>query len=266
MIKDIEKATEIFLEFKEQLASYLYRLTANSEDVKDIIQDTLLKVIENIDSFNGKSTYKTWVFSIATNLAKDNLRAKNRWSLDAQDKCKSAAIESTYFQQLMKDTYKKQEIDSFDIKEHIDYCFTCISKNLKLEIQIAIVLKEIYNFKRKEIADILNKSEGVIKHMLFDGRKELQEKFDNRCSLINKQGTCYQCAELNDYFQSVKDSGEKVAKLGISKNNNSKDNLKQRFSIISKINPLNSNGSALEDTIMQILRFSIGEDNKIISN
>lgn len=245
--------------YAEQLKSYLYRLTANKEDAEDLLHDTFIKAHEKIETFKGNSSLKTWVFSIATNLAKDNQRVKNRWDIDVQDKCKNAAVENPKVAERIVLSFNSQSDLQFEIKEHINYCFTCIAKNLTLEKQIAIILKEIYEFKRTEIAEILNVSEGVVKHLLHDGRKELQLKYENRCALINKTGVCYQCAELNDYLQTEKNSTEKISKLGLNYDKTPEENLNIRFQIINQINPLNSNGADLEDTIMQILRETIND-------
>ena len=239
------------------LESYLYRLTANREDVKDLLHDTYIEVIRAFPSFKGLSTFKTWVFSIATNIARDNQRVKNRWAADVQDLCKQAAIDNKHYADRMVAAFQSQTEKRFELAEHINYCFTCLSKNLSLEKQIAIVLKEMYEFKRSEIGEIMGISEGVVKHMLFDGRKELQEKYEQRCALINKTGACYQCSELNNYFEGAKTSEEKIRQLGLSPENNAEANLDRRFQLINRINPLTSNGAVTEDVILQILRETI---------
>ena len=249
-----------FFSFKDKLSSYLYRLTANKQDMEDILHDTYIKVTEKFHTFKGASSFKTWVFTIATNLAIDNKRVKNRWEIEVQDACKNAAMTHKHIEDLIVDTFQKQSEKIFEITEHINYCFTCIAKNLTLEKQIAIILKEMYAFKREEIATILNKSEGVVKHLLHDARNELQEKYQKRCALINKEGPCYQCGELNDFLQGYSDAKEKVEYSGLSYNKSSAENLDIRFRLINQINPLNSKGADLEDTILQILRNEI-QDN-----
>jgi RNA polymerase sigma-70 factor, ECF subfamily len=245
--------------YAEQLKSYLYRLTANKEDAEDLLHDTFIKAQEKIETFKGNSSLKTWVFSIATNLAKDNQRVKNRWDLDVQDKCKNAAVENPTVAERIVSSFKSQAELQFEIKEHINYCFTCIAKNLTLEKQIAIILKEIYDFKRTEIASMLNVSEGVVKHLLHDSRKELQQKYEYRCAIINKNGVCYQCAELNDYLQTDKNAIRKIEKLGFKAEQTPEESLNIRFQIINQINPLKSNGADIEDTILQILRETIND-------
>lgn len=248
-----------FLSIKSQLKSYLYRLCANKHDTEDLLHDTYLKVKDNVGTFKGKSSFKTWVFTIATNLAKDNRRVKNRWTLDAQDKCKEAAMTNPHNQELMFTAFRSQPVMQFEIAEHINYCFTCIAKNLSLELQVAIILKEFYQFTSNEIGNILGRSENVVKHLLHDGRKELQAKYNYRCALINKNGICYQCAELNDTLQDYADSEQKIRNLGLSRNKKASENLDIRFAIINKINPLEGIGADLEDTILQILRQTIDD-------
>ena len=243
-----------FVAIQGQLESYLYRLSANREDAKDLLHDTYLKVKQKKDSFQGNSSFKTWVFAIATNLAKDNRRIKNRWRLEVQDECKNASLSTPKYQQRIVGAFQNQTEQQFEIAEHINYCFTCIAKNLNLEQQVTIILKEFYHFKRREIAEILNKTEGVVKHLLLNGRKELQTRYEKRCALINKKGVCYQCAELNDFLQEKPNSEEKINNLGLSKTNDTESNLDIRFALINKINPLTSEASELEDTILQILR------------
>ena len=48
-----------FMAIQEQLESYLYRLSANREDAKDLLQDTYIKIKQKVDTFQGKSSFKT---------------------------------------------------------------------------------------------------------------------------------------------------------------------------------------------------------------
>ena len=129
-----------------------------------------------------------------------------------------------------------------------------------LNQQIALILKEIYDFKRIEIANILNVTEGVVKHLLHDARTDINEKYQHRCAMINKQGICYQCAELSDFLEGNQNAADKIKVLGMHIEKVKGETLDKRFEIISRINPLNTNGANLEDLIMQILRETIADD------
>lgn len=66
---DINAFFELYSEFQPQLKSYLYRLLVDRNDVDDIAQNTFVRAFDKIATFNNKSTLKSWVFRIATNLA-----------------------------------------------------------------------------------------------------------------------------------------------------------------------------------------------------
>jgi len=242
-----------FLALKGNLTSYLYRLTANKQDAEDLLHDTFIRVKEKHNTFKGNSSFKTWVFAIATNLARDNARVKRRWGINAQDLCKAEAQANPETEQRIDRAFHTQPESNFEITEHISYCFTCLSKNLALETQIAIILKDVYDFSRDEIAGILGKTEGVVKHLLHEGRKELQTKFKNRCALINKTGACYQCAELNDWLQKRSDASDKIAGLKLNPAQSDEKNYELRVRIVKEVNPLTGKGANVEDTILQIL-------------
>ncbi len=259
---DIKAFQSLFAELQPHLKSYLYRLLTDRNDTDDLTHDTFVKAFDKISTFNGDSTFKTWVFQIATNLAYDFLKKRKRWLPNAQDQAKSLAMSTEYIQQLFVMTNQTSNRGRYEIKEHIDFCFTCISKTLTIEQQIAIILKDIYWFSRKEIAAILNKSEGVIKHLLFNGRKIMTDIFDNRCALINKNGACHQCTELAGIYNSKQTKREELMKIEMvrSSEDESREKLYQlRTDLVAVIDPLNSKGTDLQDIIMQCTRLAINE-------
>ena len=248
--------TNEFLTVKSQLKSYLYRLTGNLEDTEDLIQDTYLKCQLKLDSFKGKSSFKTWMFAIATNLAKDNKRVQNRWQIDAQDVCRQSAMSDKNNFNRMNNSFDSIPDKRLEVIEHIDYCFTCVSKNLKLEQQISIILAEIYKFRIKEIAEILGKTEAAVKHFLFNARKVLNHNYEQRCALINKNGACYQCVELAEHYNKSKVN---LKAIGLSRTKSIEENLDIRFRLIDKIDPLSCNNFEFENTLLDILRKAIGD-------
>ncbi|RMB63513.1 RNA polymerase sigma factor [Dokdonia sinensis] len=259
---DIKAFQSLFAEFQPQLKSYLYRLLTDRNDTDDLTHDTFVKAFDKISTFKGNSAFKTWVFQIATNLAYDFLKKKKRWLPNAQDQAKSLAMSTEYIQQLFVMTNQTSNRGRYEVKEHIDFCFTCISKTLTLEEQIAIILKDIYSFSRTEIVDILGKTEGVVKHLLFNGRKTMIEIFDNRCALINKNGACHQCTELAGIYNPKQTKQEELMKIKMVKYSKKepKEKLYQlRADLVAAIDPLNSEGADMQDIIMQCTRLAIDE-------
>ena len=152
---DKSTLTTEFESCKGQLKSYILRMTASMQDAEDIIQDTFIKAHEKLDSFQGDSSLKTWLFAIASNLARDLLRAKKRWPENVTDICKEAALGNQQFFQEAMTIRQTSPQGNFEIKEHIAFCFTCVSKSLPLEQHLVLLLKEVYDFELKEIAQNL---------------------------------------------------------------------------------------------------------------
>ena len=90
-------------------------------------------------------------------------------------------------------------------------------KYLPLERHIAIMLADIYDFKVAEIAGIMCRTEGSIKHLLFKGRKTMKAVFAEDCTLIHKTGACWKCSELSNTGNSKAETQRKIAQLELVK-------------------------------------------------
>lgn len=244
-----EQFTKEFEQARPQLKSYILRITASVQDSEDIVQDTYLKASTKLDTFRGDSSVKTWIFTIASNITKDNLRAKKRWTENVTDICKANALSNpNYFPEVMA-IHQTSPQGQFEMKEHITFCFTCISKSLPLEQQICILLKEVYDFKVAEITEIVNTTEAMVKYYLHTSKAKMVNIFEGRCALINKEGVCHQCSELNGIFNPKQDFEIEKNKIEFAKkadNPNREHLLDLRIKIMKEIDPFNSNGSALQ--------------------
>jgi RNA polymerase sigma-70 factor (ECF subfamily) len=244
-----EQLTKEFERSSGQLKSYILRITASVADAEDIVHDAYIRARDKLDTFKGQSSLKTWLFAIASNLAKDNLRARKRWVENVTDVSKAAALSDAEFFQEAMHIRTTSPHGQFEIKEHIAFCFTCISKSLPLEQQVSLLLKEVYEFKVKEIAQILDTTKAMIKYYLHTGRSKMIDVFEGRCALITKQGVCHQCSELNGIFNPKQDFQQEAIKIEMAREaeNADKEHLFDlRMKIIQGINPFESNASELQ--------------------
>ena len=259
---DIKAFQTLFSEFQNQLKSYLYRLLTDRNDVNDLIQDTFIRAYTKISTFKQDSSLKTWVFKIATNLAYDHLRKSKRWQADAQDRAADLAISSEEIRQVFWLVHDTSPAGVYEMSEHIDYCFTCISKTLPIENQVALILKNMYDFQVKEICLILEKTEGVIKHLLNDAKNTMTDIFEHRCALINQNGVCHQCSHINEIFNPKQNQQEELMKLElvkVSKKYNREQLFELRSLLVKAIDPLHAAGTDFHEEIMRCLRSAIGE-------
>ncbi len=257
----VEQFQEQFLDLHAKLTSYLFRLTANRQDAEDLAHDAYLKALRNLAGFAGKSSLKTWLFSIATNLAKDHFRVRQRWQVDSQDHCREDTQASPEKVNRMREIVAESPAEAYEFQEHIDYCFTCIAKTLEIEQQLILILKEIYTFKVSEIMEILGQTEGRVKYALSQARKRISEIYEQRCELVNKSGACWQCSEINDFIRPARDGKQQLVQLQLrreAKKGASKERLLDlRTELVKGVDSLGSPGAALHEYLLTLIPESL---------
>jgi RNA polymerase sigma-70 factor (ECF subfamily) len=194
--------------WRKPLFGYIYRMVMLRQDAEDLLQDVLVRVLEGIRTYRGEARFKSWLFGIATHVCLDHLRAKKRWRVEAQSIGEKEATADP--QRIDHITALMQQPGfSFEIREHIAFCFSCIARTLPPEEQAALMLKEVLGFTAQEAAGILGVSEPVFRHRLSAGRATMIEDYNGLCALINKSGVCYQCNAL----QQIAGEGHRGADL-----------------------------------------------------
>lgn len=244
-----DELTTQFVTFQGELKSFLLRMTASVQDAEDLLQETYVKAVTKIDTFRGDSSLKTWVFSIASNLARDLLRSKKRWPETVTDICREEALGNRQFFEQAIQIRETSPQGNFEIKEHIAFCFTCLAKSLPLEEHLVLLLKEVYGFKVSEISKITQLSDAMVKYHLHISRGKMIGIFDQRCSLINKEGICHQCTELNGIFNPKQKAQEELVKIEMARQaeNKSKNELfNLRMKILQELDPFESGAAELQ--------------------
>jgi len=181
-----------------KLRALTCRLVGNPDDAADVCQEVLVRAFQQLRGFRGDSSFSTWLVSIATHLGLDHLRARARWRVDAQPLAKEdcMAQRSSLHGELMATV-----VDAgfaFDVSEHIAFCFTCVARSLSPEMEVALVLSEVFDMSNVDAAAAIGVSESVLRHHLSAARKHMEVSFEGLCALVNKTGTCHQCKELRD--------------------------------------------------------------------
>lgn len=260
-----------FTTLKPELQSFLYRMLTNKQDLEDIVQETYIKVHQNLSSFKGESSFKTWVFTIALNLAKNHLQKQKRWVENAQDYGAEIHASDTALWNKMREVFTDTPDKTYEIKEHIAYCCNCIFKTLELNQQICLWLKEVYHIKVHEIIQITQLTEGKVKHAIADGRKNMIRIFDNRCSLVSKKGACHQCTVLKNNLNPSHNAQVEATKIKMVKDGNNSDKehlLNLRFELTSKINPLDAPNSILNTYMLENSEnwVALGKERKVFGD
>ncbi|MBI2516160.1 MAG: RNA polymerase sigma factor [Opitutae bacterium] len=241
------------------LRAYLHRLTAHRADADDLAQETWLRVQRRLKAFDGRAAFRTWLFAIATNLARDHWRARRRWREDAQDQARALAESTPGAPEGLRQVAAGSPRGRYELREHVGFCFTCVMKTLPLAQHVALLLVEVHGFKDREAADVMGVSLARLKHLLHAARATMNRVFAQRCALVGKTGACHQCSELNGFFNGDQSREQaRVAALQRALTRGGEERLlRLRAALVREVDPLQGPGADLQDAIMRLVHRAV---------
>lgn len=164
--------------YENRLYNAAFRILGNAEEAEEVVQDTCLKLHQNIDRFRSQSTFAAWIFRIAHNTCLDKLRSKQRrkgfnlFSFDPLARQEEGEEASMVVSQAADTAPNPAE--KLDLNEQ----GAIISESLKKlpETQrTVVVLHDIEGFSYNEISTIVGANIGTVRSRLHYGRLKLRE-------------------------------------------------------------------------------------------
>lgn len=143
------------------LSGYVLKLTGNVDEASDVINDTIVKVVLNIEKYKPTGKFSTWMITIATNIYRDNLKRKKRFvSLEGYEETSKVDVEEEIITKL---DYEK---------------ILMLLKELPKEKRAVFILKHYYNYKYEEISEILKCPIGTVRSRLHYSVKYLMRRLE----------------------------------------------------------------------------------------
>jgi RNA polymerase sigma-70 factor (ECF subfamily) len=179
---DVQAFDVLVRRYKDQLLNYVFRFVGNRVDAEDIVQETFLRVYKNKHYYKEIAKFSTWVYTIAGNLAKTELRRRKRRKIFSVS---NFVNDERDFD--IPDTAHnpEKEVDG-SMKD--DVIQRTIEK-LPPKFKEVILLRDVQGFAYEEISQILNIPLGTVKSRVNRGRLKLQEdlKFllDNEANVVD---------------------------------------------------------------------------------
>ena len=158
--------------YKDPLMNFVYRFVGDRDISSDIVQETMIKFYLNKDSYRSFAKFSTWIYTIAANLAKNELKRRKRrtiYSIDNSDDEKSLQIEDKMFLQPDKAT-------DGEIKNEIIQKALLKVKPVYREV---VILRDIQDLSYEEISEITGLPIGTVKSKINRGRAQLQKLLKN---------------------------------------------------------------------------------------
>lgn len=158
--------------FLDSLYNTAYRLSRNTEDAEDLVQETFLKGYRSYAQFTPGTNLKAWLFKILKNTFINEYRRKQA----APYKSDFAEIEEAFESQLAPEAAGQMKNPEEEALENVfDEDVQRALDHLPADYRMAVLLADIEGFSYREIAEILEIPVGTVMSRLYRGRKLLEE-------------------------------------------------------------------------------------------
>lgn len=173
---DFEAFTALVSANKNKVYALALKMTANTQDAEDIVQETFLKAIDNIEQFRGESSFGTWLYSIALNQARGHLAKQKQTDLKPiEDYLPTRSADDMHgadSNKLFDWKDPHQQLEEQELKAMIDSAIA----DLPVKYREAFLLRYIEELSIKEIAVIINESVASTKSRVLRARLALRDQ------------------------------------------------------------------------------------------
>ena len=166
---DEQSYIELVNRYRDRLINFIYRFVNDTESAEDIVQDALLKVYTHKHYYKNIAKFSTWLYTIAGNLAKTELRKKKTRKVTnlSQMGPKDKDFELTS---------NEPETDKATQNEYLEKRIQIAINKLPLHFKTVTILREIQELSYEEISKIVDVPLGTVKSRINRARLQLQKE------------------------------------------------------------------------------------------
>ena len=175
---------DVVEELSEPLRRYLERLVGNRATADDLLQETLLKIARALPRFEGRSSVKTWAFTIATRVATDHFRRP-------QNRARMVAVDETTH---IDDTETEQRL----VIDEMSSCVREVIDSLPEDYRTALVLHDLEGQTAAQVAEIAGCSLATAKIRIHRGRRRLKQALNEECTFYRDDENVFRCDRKRD--------------------------------------------------------------------
>ncbi|UCE25814.1 MAG: sigma-70 family RNA polymerase sigma factor [Candidatus Zixiibacteriota bacterium] len=147
--------------YKDRLMNVIGRMLSSAEEAQDIVQETFVRVYQHRQSFNFQHCFSTWIYTIALNLARNELRKRKKFKFFDITEMKGSETE---FAVEMK------------LPSRLPQALNAAIKELPKKYRVAFLLRDIQELPYEEVAKMLGVPLGTVKSRVNRARMMLREK------------------------------------------------------------------------------------------
>lgn len=159
--------------YKNTLYKLCFHLTNNKYESEDLFQNTWMKVIDKIDTFDEKKEFKNWLYTITVNLYRDNYRRKKRWLNRIVEYFSEEKKENDFSK--VKSSYGNPEKD-MELNMEKQKMLKIVN-NMDDKYKVPIILYYFKEMNQKDISIIMDIPVGTVKSRLNYAKMVIKEEW-----------------------------------------------------------------------------------------
>ena len=183
----LESTLERDLEaYRRELTAYCYRMLGSGFEAEDAVQETLLRAWRKHDTFEGRSSLRSWLYRIATNVCLDMAQGSQRRArpmdlnspVSADSTLDAGLPEKNWVLPMADSRMLPEDSDPAELaagRETIRLAFVAALQNLPPKQRAVLILREVLRWKADEVAELLETSTPSVNSALQRARATLDE-------------------------------------------------------------------------------------------
>src|SRR3954447_12250206 len=182
---DTTRALESELEgYRRELTAYSYRMLGSGFEAEDAVQETFIRAWRNIDSFEGRSSLRSWLYRIATNVCLDMKGASHRRTRPMDLRAAQSPevglpaplSDSTWVEPMPDERVMPSGGDPADVavaRESVRLAFVAALQRLPAKQRAVLILREVLHWRAEEGAQLLETTVASVNSALQRARATL---------------------------------------------------------------------------------------------
>ncbi|MCK4872370.1 MAG: RNA polymerase sigma factor [Phycisphaerales bacterium] len=158
--------------YQRRLYTICYRMLGNVEDARDLTQDALVKIIGNLQSYDGRAAFSTWAIRITMNACLSHLRKQRHRSHASLDAMSERAGDGSWG---LSGTSREPSPGTGVEREQTRRLLQWALLRVDSDMRAVLVLRDIRGLDYRQIADIEGVAVGTVKSRLFRARLALRK-------------------------------------------------------------------------------------------
>ena len=164
--------TELVRRYKNKIVSTAYRVVGDYAKAEDVAQETFLRVHRNAARYRSIARFSTWIYTIALNVARNELRNTKRKRLVSLEAFGSATDSDQGTYDIPDESARPDEDAS---NRELNEIFHRTLKRLPERYRTVLVLRDVQELTYEEIAEILKVPKGTVKSRMNRARQKFKE-------------------------------------------------------------------------------------------